>query len=356
MRDNLQLNVPLLRRRVPNLTTAARAAGLRAATVSNLCTGKTPVAKAEVGTLVTLAQLAGCSLDELIIRRESTRMIEIGIKVIDLFAPIVHGGVIGLVACPGSGQMSLAAELCYRMKINKYKTIFWKPETEDWRLSSIIDQADKVCSVLEEVYKYIVSHNSDNEIFLIGDREVVINGELMSLQKRLGDAGSQRITILLVDIVGKAIEEDAPYGPMDTLLKFDVNLSKRGLYPSIDPVYSTSTMSEGAVLEPGHLSIQQRARKILRRYRELNILVSLYSLEGLPQADKLTYKRGKLLEAYLSQPQYVVEDVTGKSGEWVKLQDTMGDITRLLNGSYDNHEAQELSYVGCLTQSNGTDE
>ena len=68
MDEELQLNVPLLRRRVPNLTTAAREAGLRAATVSNLCTGKIPVGRAEVRTLVALANLAGCSLDELIIR------------------------------------------------------------------------------------------------------------------------------------------------------------------------------------------------------------------------------------------------------------------------------------------------
>jgi diacylglycerol kinase (ATP) len=68
----------------------AKSVGLRAATVSNLCTGKTPIGKAEVGTLVTLAKLAGCSLDELIIHRENIKLIETGIKVIDLFANYYH--------------------------------------------------------------------------------------------------------------------------------------------------------------------------------------------------------------------------------------------------------------------------
>lgn len=352
MRDNLQLNVSLLRRRIPNMTTAAKAVGLRAATVSNLCTGKTPISKAEVGTLVTLAKLAGCSVDELIIYKESTKMIETGIKTIDLFAPIVHGGVIGLVARSGSGQISLAAELCCRMKINKYGTIFWKPNKEDWRLNSIINQADTICTSLEEVYEAMASIHNDGELFLIADREVVINGELMKLQKRLEEAKSLSLTTLLVDILGEAIEEDVPYGPMDTLLKFDINLSKSGVYPSIDPVYSTSTMSEGAMLESTHLSAQQRAKKVLRRYRELRVLANLYGLEGFNEADEIIYMRGKLLETYFSQPQYVVEDVTGKQGQWVKLEDTIGDVMRLLNGSYDNMDIQELSYIGALSKSN----
>jgi F-type H+-transporting ATPase subunit beta len=356
MRDNLQLNVSLLRRRVPNLTTMAKSVGLRAATVSNLCTGKTPIGKAEVGTLVTLAKLAGCSLDELIIQKDNIKLIETGIKVIDLFAPIVQGGIIGLVACPGSGQMALAAELCYRMKINKFKTIFWKPVTEDWRLKGIVNQADTVCPTIEDVYKDIVSFHSNNELFLIADREVVIKGELMNLQKRLELLTSLSLTILLVDILGEAIGEDIPYGPMDTLLKFDINLSKRNIYPSVDPVYSISTMSEGSMLEPNHLNAQLRAKKVLRRYRELSVLVNLYGIEGLSETDEVTYNRGKRLEAYLSQPQYVVEEVTGKSGKWVKLNDTLGDIIRLLNGSYDHLSVNELSYNGSLSQGNSVNE
>lgn len=356
MRDNLQLNVPLLRRRIPNITTAAKGAGLRAATVSNLCTGKTPLAKAEVGTLVTLANLAGCSIDELIIYKESTKMIETGIKTIDLFSPIVQGGIIGLVARPGSGQMSLAAELCYRMKVNKYKTIFWKPNKDDWRLNCIIEQADRICNSAEEVYEAMAFFNNEAELFLMADREVVVNGELMKLQNDLNELQGLSVTTILVDILGNAIEEEVPYGPMDTLLKFDINLSKGGIYPALDPVYSTSTMSEGAMLESVHLSAQQRARKVLRRYRELSVLVNLYGLEGFNEADEITYKRGKLLEAYLSQPQYVVEDVTRKQGEWVTLEDTIGDVIRLLNGSYDNIDSQKLLYIGTLNKNGKSSE
>lgn len=114
--DSLRLNVALLRRKVPNLTTAARSVGLRPATVSNLCTGKIPVGRAEVRTLVALATLAECSLDELILRGEKVEMIETGIKTLDLFAPLAKNGTVGLVARPGMGQLVILAELFYKMK------------------------------------------------------------------------------------------------------------------------------------------------------------------------------------------------------------------------------------------------
>src|ERR687888_2512123 len=101
MDDLLRLNVPLLRRRVPNLSAAARSIGLRPATVSDLCTGKIPVGRAEVRTLVGLSTLAGCSLDDLVLRGTATGMLETGIKAVDLLAPLVRDGVAGLIARPG---------------------------------------------------------------------------------------------------------------------------------------------------------------------------------------------------------------------------------------------------------------
>ncbi|WBW97157.1 ATP synthase beta subunit C-terminal domain-containing protein [Oceanirhabdus sp. W0125-5] len=346
MRGNLKLNVPLLRSRVPNLTMAAKLAGLRAATVSNLCTGKTSVERAEVRTIVTLAQLAGCGLDELIIQEEEIKMIETGIKVIDLFVPLIHEGTVGLVARLGSGQMSLVAELCHRMKRSGYTTVFWKPESEDSRLKCVIDEASVICNTFEEVKEYISSNQSGRDLVLIADRSVVISGELNKLNKLIEELQEGKITTILVDIIGNTIDEVVPYGPLDTLMKFDVTLAKRGLYPSIDPIYSTSTLLEGDRVRNEHLNIQQRARKLLRRYRELNLLVNIQGEDILKGKDILTYKRGERLEAYLSQPQYVVEDVTGKPGTWVSLKDTLKDVKGILDGAYDSIELKKLLYIG----------
>jgi F-type H+-transporting ATPase subunit beta len=350
MNDDLQLNVPLLRRRVSNLTTAARAAGLRPATVSNLCTGKIPVGRAEVRTLAILASLANCSMDELIIRGGGISMMETGIKVLDLFAPVVRGGTIGLVARPGMGQLVLLAELFRRAKKREYVTLFWKPEKEVKGISDVEQESEVVCGTMDEVYDNITKLQNQKDVMLGADRSIVLSGEWLTLKERLQEAGARPMTTVLVDILGEAVDEEAPYGPLDTFLKLDMELSSRGMFPALDPIVSTSTILEGAQLEATHLMIGQRARKLLRRYRELRSLVQAHGIEKLPEIDHVTYKRGEKLEAFLTQPFYVAEPFTKKQGEWLSLQETLDGVRRILDGAADDMDAKELNYIGRLLE------
>lgn len=351
--NNLKLNVPLLRKLVPNLTTAARSVGLRPATVSNLCTGKIPIGNAEVRTLVALAQLAGCSIDELLIYQDDTRMIETGIKIIDLLSPIVLGGVVGLVARLGSGQISMCAELCYRMNLSGCITILWKPNVDEMRINSIISNVRYTCSSLDEIYECLSALNNEQRVLIVADRAVVLSEELMTLHEYMENNNTLVITTVLIDVIGEAIDEDVPYGPLDALLKFDYTLSKRGIYPAIDPIYSSSTLVEDDILEKEHLSTQKQARKLLRRYRELNIIVSLKGEKTLKEMDMVAYARGKRLEAFLSQPLYTLEPVTHKKGEWLKIKETLEDVRSILDGAVDDLDPQLLSYIGRLPDGNG---
>jgi F-type H+-transporting ATPase subunit beta len=348
MNEELQLNVPLLRRRVPNLTAAARSAGLRPATVSNLCTGKIPVGRAEVRTLAILASLAGCSLDELIIRGSGVGLIETGIKVLDLFAPVVRGGTIGYVARQGVGQLVMLTELFYRMEQRGFGTVLWRPEGDAEGIEEVEKQAEFTCHTLDETAERISSLRTERDIMLGADRSVVLSGELLALRERLQEAGARPLTVMLVDIRGESVDEETPYGPLDTLLRFDVELAARRLYPAVDPVYSTSTALEGAQLEAAHQILQQRARKLLRRYRELRPMVNAWGQEKLPENDLLIYNRGQRLEAFLSQPFYVAEPFTKIPGESLTLQETLDGVRRILDGAADDLEAKKLSYIGKL--------
>lgn len=348
LNDDIQLNVSLLRRRVPNLTKAARSVGLRPATVSNLCTGKTPVGRAEVRTLVALASLAGCSLDELIIRGHGIGMIETGIKVLDLFAPLVRGGTVGFVARPRMGQLVLLAELFHRMKKREFTTIFLMPEEKTIGIEEVENEADVTCHSLDEAYQTIASYQDERDILLAADRMTVLSGDILTLREKVKESGSRPVTLALVDSRGDAVDEETPYGPLDTLWRFDIDLVTRALYPAVDPVFSTSTILEGAQLEATHLSIQQRARKLLRRYKELRSLVMAGGIEKLPDLDRITYHRGQRLEAFLSQPFYVAEDFTKKRGEWLTVQETLEDIRRILDGIADDKNIEELSFIGRL--------
>ncbi|WP_347548250.1 helix-turn-helix domain-containing protein [Pseudalkalibacillus hwajinpoensis] len=346
--EDLKLDVALLRRRVPNLTTAAKSVGLRPATVSNLCTGKIPIGRAEVRTLSALATLADCRLDDLLIRGERFEMIESGVKLFDLFAPLAKGGTVGLVARPGMGQLVVLAEMFHRMRKQGYTTILLKPEGEHPELNDLFEEVDVVCETADEVYDQAAIHGIKQDILLGADRSNVVSGEIFQLQERLEEEGIQSLTTLLVDLKGEAMDDDFPYGPLETLWQFDSDLAVRHLYPAVNPIYSTSTVLEGAQLDQTHLTLQQKARKLLRRYRELRSLVNVSGFQSLPSTEVQTYKRGERLEAYLSQPFYVAEAFTGQKGEMVRLTELLNDVQRILDGAEDAKEVEELTFIGKL--------
>ncbi|MGA4721888.1 hypothetical protein [Fictibacillus nanhaiensis] len=345
--ENIRLNVSLLRKRVPNLTREARAVGLRPATVSNLCTGKIPIERAEIKTLVALSVLADCSLDELIIRDENGELIEIGIKTIDLFAPLITGGTVGLVARPGMGQLVVLGEVLHRLKKNKNcMVLLLKPQGDYPEISDITNNVDIIAASIEEAYKVTIDLGADTKIVLAADRSHVITREIYKLQERLKKVGINYVSTFLVDLKGEAVDVDLPYGPLETLWQFDANLAARGKYPAINPLYSTSTILEGEFTNHDHFVIQQKAKKLIRRYRELRSLVNVNGKDKLPGLEKQTYIIGERLEAYLTQPLYVAEEVSGKKGVNVNLLDTLTDVRKILDKKYDERNISELEYIG----------
>ncbi|MUK89023.1 hypothetical protein GMD78_11625 [Ornithinibacillus sp. L9] len=348
MKENIRLNVALLKRRVPNLTIAAKSVGLRPATVSNLTTGKISIAKSEVKTLVALATIADCTLDELIIRENDTEKIETGIKVLDLFAPLVRGGTAGLVARPGMGQLVLMAEIFHRLKKLHFTTLFLMPSEEIAGVNDVIEQVDYSSSYPDDIYNRVQEMNEESNIVIGVDRTMVVTGDLFDFQEKLQEATVRPVTIVLVDTLGEVVDEDLPYGPLETFWRFDMDLATRKMFPAVDPVVSTSSILEGAYLDSPHFSIQQRARKLLRRYKELTFIVDQWGIEKLSESDLLVYRRGQRLEAFLTQPFYVAEPVAKKKGEWVSLQDTIEQVRKVLDGVVDHKDVEDLLYVGGL--------
>lgn len=346
--DEIRLNVSLLRRKVPNLTSAARQVGLRPATVSNLCTGKIPVGRAEVRTLVALASLANCSLDELIIRGEKMEMIETKIKTLDLFAPLAKGGTVGFVARPGMGQLAVLTELLYRFKNEARKTILLMPEGEHQGLDDLVKNVEIITNTIEETYDQIAKISENQDIIFVADRTHVITGGIQQLQENLQEIGIYSVTTFLVDLTGEVVDEDLPYGPLETLWQFDADLTARHRYPPVNPLSSTSIVLEGAHLDQEHFTIQQKALKILRRYRELRSLVNVSGIDRIPKSELQTYQRGEKLEAYLTQPFFISEPFTNKPGQAVNLQDTLKDVKEIINGAVDSKDVSELEYIGNL--------
>ncbi|ALC87466.1 ATP synthase subunit B [Bacillus sp. FJAT-22090] len=344
--DEIRLNVALLRRKVPNLTTAAKSMGIRPATVSNLCTGKIDLGKAEVRTLVGLASLANCTVDELIIRGEKLNMIETKIKTLDFFAPLVKEGMTGLIARPGMGQVVILAELMHRFKKSNYTTVFLLPTTEYSVLEGTIELADYKTKSIEETFKSLSSISGD--IIFITDKSYIVSGELLDLQEKLVAENINNITTILLDLSGEVVDEEMPYGPLETVWQLDVDLATRHLYPAVHPLYSTSSIIEGVDLDQRHFNLRQRAQKLLRRYRELRSIVTVHGKDKIRDTDLETYERGTRLEAYFTQPFFVAEEVTGQEGKEVTMEQTLKDVEYILEGKADDLSIKELMFKGSL--------
>lgn len=347
--EELHLNAALLRSRVPNLTAAAKAVGLRPATVSNLCTGRIPLGRAEVRTLAALAALAGCTMDELVIQGPRLELLETGIKVLDLLAPIVRGGIAGVVARPMTGQMVMLAELMIRLRRNGAHTIFWKPATDVPGITDVEQAAQDVCESSDDVIRCVQLLALQQDVVLGADRETSISGELFELQERMKAVGAKSVTILLVDARGEAADEEIPYGPLDTYLKLDTELSSRGMYPAVDPVSSASVLLEGAQLEPLHIQLHQAARRLMRRYRELRPIAVAHGTVRLPESEFRLYRRGERLEAYLTQPFFVAAQYTGRPGLFVSLESLLADVRSILAGDFDETEPHRLLNIGTIS-------
>ncbi len=348
MTENLRLNVSLLRRRVPNLTTASKEVGLRPATVSNLCTGKISVGRAEVRTLVALANLAQCTLDELIIQGHKQKMIETGIKVIDLLSPIVEGGTVGFVARQKLGQLVTLAEIVSRLGKKGYQSILMVPEKKLSSLDDLDQYVDFVGSSVDEIYTKIEGIERKDEVLLLVERGFMLSGELYDLKERFTLKGFPDMTTILFDPTGEVVDEANPYGPLDTLCHFDLDMALRKLYPAIHPLLSTSTVLEDNLLEEEHMKTQRRTKKLLRKYGEIRVLANSIGFEKIPSSDMEIYKRGQLVEAYFTQPYYVAEPFTKTPGVTVPLKTTIQDVTKLLDVSIEGLNVDDLYFKGAL--------
>ncbi|WP_077622234.1 hypothetical protein [Sediminibacillus massiliensis] len=347
MKEDIQLNVPLLRKRVPNLTTAAKSVGLRPATVSNLCTGKISLGKAEVRTLVSLASLADCTVDELIIRKGGGEMIETGIKVMDFFAPIVKGGRIGLVARQGMGQLVVLTEVFYRLKKKGFRTIFLANSTDN-SIADVLTETDFHTSCVYYAFEKLKEFRQEGEIILGIDRSIYLSETFHELEEKLTEDGGDAITYAIVDTSGDAVDEEMPYGPLDTLWDFDMELAVKHNFPAVHPLVSTSTILEGLEAGSRHLETQSKAKKMIRRYKELKFFVRHRGLNSLSDRDQQLYSRGEKLEAYFTQPFYVAEDFTNIKGESVPLDVTIKNVEHIMTGKVDSLESDKLRYIGEL--------
>ena len=123
-------------------------------------------------------------------------------------------------------------------------------------------------------------------------------------------------------------------------------ISEKGIYPAVDPLDSTSTIMKADILGEEHFQVATAVQEILQRYRELQDIIAILGIDELSDEDKLTVQRARKVERFLSQPFFVAEAFTGRSGEYVPVAETIRGFKEIIEGQHDERAGARLLHEG----------
>jgi F-type H+-transporting ATPase subunit beta len=330
-----------------------------------------------------------------------TQMFETGIKVIDLLAPYVLGGKIGLFGGAGVGKTVLIQEMIARVaKDHGGVSVFAgvgerTREGTDLRIemeeSGVFEKAALVFGQMDEppgvrlrvalsaltMAEYFRDVQNQDVLLFVDNifRFVQAGSEVSTLLGRMPSAVGYQPT--LADEMGQLQERitstrgrsitslQAVYVPADdytdpapfttfTHLDATTELSRQvaalGIYPAVDPLASTSTILQPDVVGDRHYGVARGVQENLQRYKELQDIIAILGLDELSEEDRLTVSRARKIQRFLSQPFYVAKVFTGIEGEFVPVYETVESFEAILRGDMDEVPEQAFLNVGGVEQ------
>jgi F-type H+-transporting ATPase subunit beta len=178
--------------------------------------------------------------------------------------------------------------------------------------------------------------------------------EMGELQERITTTSKGAITsVQAVYVPADDPTDPAPantFQHLDAFIYLERSISEKGIYPAIDPLASNSRLLDPLYVGDEHFAVADRVKRILQRYRELQDIIAILGVEELSEEDKATVARARRIERFLSQPFFVAEPFTGKSGNFTSLKDTIRSFKELCDGKWDHLPEGAFMYVGSIEE------
>ena len=178
--------------------------------------------------------------------------------------------------------------------------------------------------------------------------------EMGTLQERITSTRSGSITsIQAIYVPADDYTDPAPattFTHLDATTNLDRDIAALGIYPAVHPLNSTSRILEPQVVGQKHYETARGVQEVLQRYKELQDIIAILGMDELSEEDKLTVLRARKIQNFLSQPFFVAESFTGMPGKYVQLQDTVEGFSKLLNGDCDELPEQAFHMVGSIEE------
>src|SRR5881398_2912670 len=328
-----------------------------------------------------------------------TEIFETGIKVVDLIAPFVKGGKIGLFGGAGVGKTVVIMELINNVaKGHGGKSVFCgvgerTREGNDLYLemkeSGVINSAALIYGQMNEppgarlrvglsgltVAEYFRDvENADVLVFIdnifrftqAGSEVSALLGRMPSavgyqptlatemgeLQERITSTKKGSITSLqAVFVPADDYTDPAPattFAHLDASIRLERYLTELGLYPAVDPLTSTSRALDPNIVGQEHYETAREVQRVLQRYKDLQDIIAILGIDELSDEDKLIVARARKLQRFLAQPMFVAEQFTGIPGQYVKVADTVRSFREVLDGKHDDLSEQAFYNVGTI--------
>jgi F-type H+-transporting ATPase subunit beta len=326
-----------------------------------------------------------------------TEVFETGIKVIDLIAPFVKGGKIGLFGGAGVGKTVVIQELINNVaKGHGGKSVFCgvgerTREGNDLYLefkeAGILDNVALIYGQMNEppgarlrvglsgltVAEYFRDvENQDVLVFIdnifrftqAGSEVSALLGRMPSavgyqptlatemgdLQERITSTKTGSITsVQAIYVPADDITDPAPataFAHLDATVVLSRAITELGIYPAVDPLASSSRILDAQFLGERHYKVATSVQRILQRYKELQDIIAILGMDELSEEDKLVVGRARRLQRFMSQPFAVAEQFTGITGKYVKLEDTISSFERVVDGEFDALPEQAFFMAG----------
>ncbi len=313
-------------------------------------------------------------------------ILETGIKVIDLLAPMARGGKVGLFGGAGVGKTVLIQELInniakfhsgnsvfagvgertregndlyYEMKeagvLDKTSLVFGQMnEPPGARLRVALtglamaetfrDEGKDVLLFVDNIFRFT---QAGAEVSALLGRLPSAVGYQPNLQQEMG-ALQERITstkkgsitsVQAVYVPADDLTDPAPattFAHLDSTISLNRSLTEIGIYPAVDPLDSTSTMLDPEVVGETHYKVAREAQRILQQYKDLQDIIAILGMDELSDEQKKVVNRARRLQRFLAQPFFVATQFTGNDGVYIKVEDTVKDVSDILDGKYDD--------------------
>ena len=325
-----------------------------------------------------------------------SEILETGIKVVDLLAPYLKGGKIGLFGGAGVGKTVLIQELINNIaKGHGGLSVFagvgertreGRDLYNEMTESGVIDKTALVYGQMNEppgarlrvgltaltMAEYFRDKEGQNVLLFIdnifrftqaGSEVSALLGrmpsavgyqpnlatEMGALQERITSTSTGSITsVQAVYVPADDLTDPAPattFAHLDATTVLSRQIASLGIYPAVDPLDSTSRILEPEIVGNEHYKIARETQKVLQRYKELQDIIAIFELD---ESDKLTVNRARKIQRFFSQPFSVAEQFTGMKGKYVPLRETIRGFKEILDGLHDDLPEQAFLYVGTI--------